>query len=132
MLKQNDKMPKSFVIKFLKTKGYKELYEVTCDCIHDFIRTDHPIKWLYEHVSKGHEPRWDACHSWNRQVGRNTGEFEEWYRWWTSSWNKKIQDWQMIDCFTGLDGYEQKEDGIIKWWNKRTGLVSINGGNNVR
>lgn len=107
-MKRIERIPKDFVIKFLKAKGWKDLHEVWCGCSLDTIETSHPIKWLYDHVEKGHEPSFDCCHCWNRAVGRDTGVVEEWYRWFTFSWDRAKQDWIITDCVEGLEGFESK------------------------
>ncbi len=101
-------IPRDFVRKFLKVKGWKWLHEVGCDCKLDSIETDHPIKWLYEHVVMGHEPYFDCCHCWNQGIGNvyYTGEVEEWYRWFTFQWSKEKGDWIVADCYQGCEGYE--------------------------
>lgn len=100
-------IPLEFVRKFLSAKGHKALHSVWCDCAIDIIETDHPIQWLWEHVNKGHEPSFDCCHCWDRQVGRDTGEFEEWYRWFTFTWSKDKLDWIVSDTYQGCEGFEE-------------------------
>lgn len=116
------KIPRKFVNKFLKARGWKWLHNVWCDCSWDFIETDHPIRWLYEHIEQGHEPSFDVCHCWDRQVGRDTGEFEYWYKWWTFRWNKKIGNWELIECYQGVDGFEEECPMEISYWHSKVGL----------
>ena len=102
------KIPKEFVTKFLKARGWKWLHTVMCDCTLECVEgLDHPIKWLYKHVAMGHAPSFDCCHCWNRQVGRDTGEIEEWYRWFTFTWSKEKNDWIVTDTYQGLEGWEE-------------------------
>lgn len=104
------KIPVDFVRKFLKRKGWKWLHEAwcfTCDPFGPEIEPSHPIRFLYDHVVQGHEPSFDCCHSWNRQVGRDTGEVEEWYRWFTFTWDRQKEDWRVTDCYQGCEGFEQ-------------------------
>jgi len=105
-----EKIPREFVRKYLSAKGYKEPHEVMCfDCPGwpGEVFPEHPIQWLYEHVRQGHEPSFDCCHCWNRQVGRDTGEIEEWYRWFTFTWSKEKNDWVVSDTYQGLEGWEE-------------------------
>jgi len=104
------KIPIDFVRKYLSAKGHKMPHEVMCfDCPGwpSEVFPEHPIKWLYEHVRQGHEPSFDCCHCWNRQVGRDTGEIEEWYRWFTFTWNHEKEDWIVTDTYQGCEGLEE-------------------------
>lgn len=103
----NKKIPIDFVRKFLRAKGRYSLHNVFCDCDLNFVETNHPIKWLWKHISKGHDPSFDCCFCWDRQIGRDTREFEEWYKWRTFNWNKKYQNFEMTDCYQGVDGSEE-------------------------
>lgn len=115
-----DKMPVSFVRQYLKARGYKETNEVWCnDCDEGFIRVEHPIRWLWEHTKQGHEPSFDCCHCWNRQVGRDTGVIEEWYRWFTFRWCGKYGLWLVTDTYQGCEGYE--EESPPEWWRSVIG-----------
>lgn len=100
-------MPRDFVRKFLRVRGWKWLHTVWCECSLGFVETKYPIKWLYKHVVMEHEPSFDCCHCWNRAVGRDTGEVEEWYRWFTFTWSKKRQDWIVTDTYQGCEGFEE-------------------------
>lgn len=105
-----EKIPREFVRKYLSAKGYKMPHEVMCfDCPGwpSEVFLEHPIQWLYEHVRQGHEPSFDCCHCWDRQVGRDTGEIEEWYRWFTFTWSKEKNDWVVSDTYQGLEGWEE-------------------------
>lgn len=104
MMVQQAKIPKSFVKQFLRARGWKMLHEVQCDCdseIHDFPK--HPIAYLWEHIQKGHTPSFTVCVSWDRQVGRDTGEFEHWYRWYLYTWNPQTK---RFDREIQDEGYE--------------------------
>lgn len=114
-----EKIPVGFVRKFLATRGHKEFYEVWCECTTiDFggLWPSHPIRWLWKHVQEGHEPSFTCCHCWNRQVGRETGEIEEWYRWFTFTWSKKHQDWLVSDTYQGCEGFETPSPA--EWWRR--------------
>jgi len=122
-MNKDEKMPKEFVRKFLKARGWKFLHSLWCDCqsLDEMYIDDepHPIKWLYNHIKQGHKPSFDCCHGWDRQVGRDGYEFEEWYKWWTFTWNEKMNNWEMTDCFMG-DGYSEEQSGLeMLSWNKR-------------
>jgi len=106
--KPEARIPKEFVTKFFKARGWKWLHTVMCDCTLERVEGfNHPIKWLYKHVAIGHEPFFDCCHCWNRQVGRDTGEIEEWYRWFTYTWSKEKNDWIVTESYQGLEGWEE-------------------------
>jgi len=100
------KVPRDFVIKFLKARGYKSLHTVMCDCTFP-IENIHPIRWLWHHIQMGHQPSFDCCHCWNRAVGRDTGEVEEWYRWFTFTWSQERNDWVVTDTYQGSEGFEE-------------------------
>jgi len=61
------------------------------------------MKYLWDHISKGHTPSFTACVTWDRQVGRDTGDFEYCYRWYLYIWNPKKQD---FDREIQDEGYE--------------------------
>jgi len=103
-----ERIPLEFVRAYLKCKGRKMLHSVWCECDIEFISfPEHPIKFLWEHVKKGHEPSFDCCWCWDRQVGRDTGEFEYWYKWWTWTWNSKYDVWELVTCYKGEEGFEE-------------------------
>ncbi len=76
-------IPREFVRAYLKAKGYQEAGRFVCSkCNNEteyLERPEHPIKWLWKH--RKHDPYFFLCHTWNRQIGRDTGEVEHWYRW---------------------------------------------------
>lgn len=57
MSDMEEKIPKEFIRKFLKAKGWKTLHSIWCDCNISRIVSfpEHPIKILWDHVSKGHD-----------------------------------------------------------------------------
>jgi hypothetical protein len=96
-------IPKSFIREFLRLKGWKALGILDChDC--GIYASDeemkHPIKWLWEHASKGHAVGFSACSSWDRQIGRS-GWCEEWWKYWQYRWyNGKFE---LVYCDMGAD-----------------------------
>lgn len=124
MANKKEKIPIEFVRKFLRAKGRYWLHNVWCDCKLDLIETDHPIKWLWNHVQQGHEPSFDCCFCWNRQIGRDTGEFEEWYKWRTFSWNSQCQNFEMTDCYQGVEGFEEICPTDIRQNQRDLGILS--------
>lgn len=103
-----ERIPLDFVRKFLSAKGHKESHSVWCDCTLDFVETDHPIRWLWEHVKQGHEPSFDCVHCWNQKIGGGDyAEIEEWYRWFTFTWSKEKNDWVVSDTYQGVEGFEE-------------------------
>jgi len=103
------RMPKEFVTKFLKARGYKSLHTLMCNCTFECVEgLDHPIKWLWEHIRVGHEPSFDCCHCWNQKVGGGDyAEVEEWYRWFTFTWSREKNDWVVTDTYQGCEGFEE-------------------------
>ena len=87
----SEKIPKEFVRAYLKAKGWRTVFHVGCECMGCSIITKHPIRLLWEHASKGHRPYFDMCLTWDRQVGRDTGDLEPWYGWWLATWNPETQ-----------------------------------------
>jgi len=82
---QTSKIPRAFINGFLKCRGRKVIGIMDClTC--GAIASDeeihrHPLRWLWDHASKGHAPGFVACFGWDRQIGRS-GYFEEWARTW--------------------------------------------------
>ena len=106
-----EKIPIEFTRKYLRAKGYKETFHYWCECdIKLYYKEDiggHPVRWLWQHIRKEHEPSFDCCHSWDRQVGRDTGVIEEWYRWYSFTWSKQYNEWLISDTYQGCEGFEE-------------------------
>ena len=93
-------IPRAFVNELLKCRGRKAIGIMdclTCGAIatNEEVRY-HPIKWLWDHASQGHAPGFLACFAWDRQIGRNTGYFEEWVK----TWLYRFYDghFELIEC----------------------------------
>ena len=85
------KIPRWFITLYLKTKGWREPIHFNCDCnCEELFCPPHPIKFLWEHIEKGHTPSFDMAHSWDRQIGSgHWAKTEPWYGWWIAIWNPK-------------------------------------------
>lgn len=96
MVLRMGKIPRWFVTAYLKAKGWREPFHFNCDCnCEELFQPEHPIRFLWEHVEKGHKPSFDMAHSWDRQIGRGLwAKTEPWYGWWIATWNpeKKLFD----------------------------------------
>jgi len=84
------KIPRWFITEYLKAKGWREPFHFNCfDCnCEELFCPPHPIRFLWGHVEKGHNPSFDMAHSWERQIGSGRwAKTEPWYGWWQATWN---------------------------------------------
>ena len=105
-------VPRDFLRAYLKAKGWRTAAWFHCWTCDERVRLEieHPVKWLWEHASKGHECGMNLCHAWKRAVGPPSWglnpEFEYWYRWWWATWNPETKQFDLEVEFTDCDGYE--------------------------
>lgn len=104
-----DKIPRWFVSLYLKVKGWQDTYDFRVECeakYQDFPNVEHPIRWLWEKIQQNCSfVAFSTLHSWDRQVGRDTGEMEHWGRWIDWCWNYEKQGWECFDMEYNIDGF---------------------------
>ena len=89
LAENRQKMPKEFVGEYLSSRGWRWVDSATCYTCFKDADVKHVIKFLWSHISQGHEVQFTSCHTWQRQIGRDTGEFEYWYAWYIHAWDKE-------------------------------------------
>lgn len=97
----DQKVPRSFLLAYLRAKGWREAYGLrcwTCGAGGDAVMDDppdrpfieHPVVWMWEHARQGHEVGVNLCHSWTKQCGPPDSPYsyqEHWFRWWWATWS---------------------------------------------
>ena len=108
-LSSSEKIPLWFVRLYLKAKGWQMAHDfrVWNGDYEEEMFPKHPIRWLWKRIEeKTPTVRFSVAHSWDRQVGRDTGDFELWCRTIDWEWNYDKQTWKIIGIEYLANGVE--------------------------
>lgn len=116
-----EKIPRWFIRLYLKVKGWQDVLEFSTDDEDlDYPGLpEHPIRWLWDRIQRKVEVRIGVVHSWDRQIGRDTGDMEHWHRWIYYAWNFEKEGWEIYDV-TYSDG---RFDVQPPRWSPRVGSI---------
>lgn len=93
-------VPRWFLRLYLKVKGWQDVLMMSSDTeLLDYgDLPEHPVKWLWDKIQRGHEEvHIGVVHSWDRQVGYDTGIMEHWHRWIYYRWNRESEGWEIYE-----------------------------------